>query len=81
MILVYNKININMEIIKKNINLPWDWSIISYYMSIVDIIKYHNKNLDWNLISKNQNITLEHIKKYPKLSWNWYMKYILSMNG
>jgi len=60
---------INLE---KYIQNKWD----EYYWNY--IMKYEDK-LDWNHISRNPNITIEIIEKYPNKPWNWG-KYGISRN-
>jgi hypothetical protein len=70
--------NISLDFIMKNKDLPWCWSRV-FQRSDVDIdfilenIEFiNNEYCDcWWALSSNENITLDIIKKYYYLNWDW----------
>ena len=66
---------IKMEDIENNIDLPWDFSMISLNPNLtIKFVKNHineSRDWDWDFISSNSNITMEDIENNPKLPWNF----------
>lgn len=73
---ISNHSDLTWEIVKENLNFPWDWHAISF-----------NKNINWNIVQSNPkfpwkyyamtanpNITMEIIQANPDKPWN--KKYI-----
>lgn len=67
-------INLQLKIIKKNLDKSWDWLWISRNVNLnIDFILTLVKNfiqLDWFWISQNPNITWQIIQSFPTLSWD-----------
>ena len=58
-------INGRLKNLDKYIQSKWG----EYYWNF--LMKYEDK-LDWDSISRNPNITMEIIEKYPNKSWDWH---------
>ena len=65
--------NINMDIIEKYPEKPWNWFNISRNPNITMefIEKQSDRPWNWGWISENPNITMEFIEKYPDKPWDW----------
>lgn len=65
--------NIPLDYISKNLDLDWNWEIISMRKDITFEMIQSRPNLpwNWNRISINPNITIEIVKKHPECSWNF----------
>jgi hypothetical protein len=62
-----------LDIIEKNIDLPWDWSRISDHelISWEFISKHIDKDWNWRRLSTNISIHWQDILDNPKLPWDW----------
>ncbi len=77
--------NITEDFIRKNLNYPWYWDLLSYEMSFEFILEHlmieemypRNENeevecserWDWSVISGRMPLKI--IKAHPELPWNW----------
>ena len=67
-----------MDIIEKNMNLPWKWNLVSHNANItLDFVKkYPDKNWKWSYISHVKNIIIDTFD--PDKTYNKYECIILS---
>lgn len=68
--------NITWDIVKNNMDIPWNWLDISENCNITwHIIKNNlNNNLynwNWGSISMNQNITWDIVESNPEMPWDY----------
>jgi len=69
--------NINLDIVKRFLHLPWDFCGLSENINtkIDDILAPENTFLytrwNWSRFSRNKNVTLDIVYKYPNLPWDY----------
>ena len=70
----YNNVDIPIDFVLKNLEKPWNMSILSRLPSIKlsDIIRYPAINWNWESISDNPSITMEDVNNNLELNWHWY---------
>ncbi len=66
--------NIKWDIIKNNLDKPWDWRGLSYNPNITwDIVQENlDKHWSWCSLSMNPNITWKNVKSNLDKPWDWY---------
>ncbi len=67
-------INLSIDIVKANLNLPWNWDLITKVLPLecMDINPDKNFIWDWNYsISRNPYLTMDFINANPDKPWNW----------
>lgn len=65
--------NITLDIVKNNLDKPWNWEMISAHFNItLDIIE-NNIELDWNIkgLSRNPNLTWMFVVNTWNEDWDW----------
>ena len=64
--------NITWDIVRDNLDKPWDWDSLSYNPTItLDIKENPEKPWDWYSLSRHPTITWDIVKENPKKPWNW----------
>lgn len=68
-----NHKNLDIEVVKKNINFCWNWNIISQNKNITIETIRNNPNLPWNyhFMTNNPNITFEFVKDNSDKNWDY----------
>ena len=71
---ISSNLNLKVFFIKKFINKPFDWNIISTN-SCITIgflkIKQIRTKINWRLLSYNNGLTIEMLKQFPNEDWDW----------
>ena len=65
--------NITIEIIRANLDHPWNWAKLTTHPNITWEIIQSNLDLPWRLkdFSRNPNLTLAIVKANPDFDWCW----------
>lgn len=71
--LSYNKQVITFQIVKNNINLPWNFDILSWNLNITidDVLENPDFPWDFTNLSEHPNISTEDMKNNPHLPWKY----------
>jgi len=69
--LVSSREDLDIELVRKNPNLPWNWEKFSENNRITTdfVCEFKDKPWDYNALSKNTFLTTE--KTYIKIDINW----------
>lgn len=64
---------LNIDFIKNNPNLPWDWKVFSQHPELTfDIVKmFIDKQWDWIELSTHKNLTNTIVKDNINFPWKW----------
>ena len=68
-----NSVFVKETYIIENMDLPWEWPLIwqSNKNISIDFIEKNIERVDFYLLSKNPNLTLNFICKYINKNWDW----------
>ena len=69
-------LNINVDILKNNLDKPWDWDNLSRYIIFENKENFKifldlAKNIDWDIISENESLTIDIINNNLDKPWEW----------
>jgi len=66
--------HITINIVKENLDIPWNWRVLSRHPNITIEIIRDNPTMPWNWndVIMNPNITIEIIRDNPDIPWDLY---------
>ena len=64
--------NVNIELVKQNLDKDWNWKSLSRHIKLEDIINNLDLPWDYGWMSHNKTINIEFIKQNLDKDWSWY---------